>query len=148
MSSSNRVLDAVMLGRPGIRGDAWAVRASYSNVPRRTLALGWSKTVLPAVEDLLEREQRHKRAADREGDIEIGNGRHRRHAETAKAGQEILPPKDTHCQADTQHHQAVEHLHEVSECAAHALGDRRKEQVVVSAGRHCAADEDTVDEEG
>ena len=144
---------------PALRGRRWRrsrrmrgveVSTALTATLSRERARGQGRCCEPvsqAVDDLLEAEQRHQRAAQRNRRVEIGDRQHRRHPEAAEAGQEILPAVDDDKEPDRHDDGAVEHLEKAARPRTHRLRHRRELQVIAAPRRDRRPDEDAVDEE-
>src|SRR5882672_9138045 len=106
------------------------------------------EAVAPAVDELLDGEQRDEKPRERDRGIERGERRHRRHAEIAQALDDVYAAEIHHAEGGEEHDAAVEDLGDQTGAPVHRFGDRGEIEMIGAPDRHAGADEDAVDEEG
>src|SRR5437588_6220182 len=102
--------------------------------------------VAPAVDELLDGEQRNKLARKRDRRVKRGERRHRRHAEIAEPGEEIEIAEIDHAERRTENDEAIESLDHQPRSPGHCFGDRREAEVVIAPRRRRRTDEHAVNE--
>src|SRR5437868_11254911 len=106
------------------------------------------KSVAPAVDKLLDCEQRNQRARKRDRRVKRGERGHRRHAEIAEPGEEIEVAEIDHAERCAENDEAIESLGDEARSPGHCLGYCRQAQMIIAPRRRRRADEHAVNEKG